>query len=143
MTYNAKKIAKKVKKRRFDPNLEALCLFRILASIGGNFGIVMRHQISDLADIELPERGKTGYEFLDWLPSDLKKELLLLSKRLVKGSFVTGNNSRYEEHYHVSCDAVIRTLILTKARKWASKNKEYIKNNNNVMVDEITTVHFV
>jgi hypothetical protein len=137
-----KKIAKLAKSRKFDNNLEAVVLFRLLANIGGTFGMIMRHQVEEYSDLDEAENETEAYAFLNWLPYELKEKLINESKNnLIKASFITNENS-FEILWHISCCFYRANRIKTIARNWVAKNHNYLKNNQ-MRDDGITKLHFL
>jgi hypothetical protein len=140
-----KTIIKNAKTKAFDSNIEAFTLFHILANIGGDFGLIIRHKIQEYGDIDQVSNNE-AYNFIKWLPSNLYEDLVRLSKDgLVKSSFITNNKrNRYTHHYHIVCCATKRTRILTIVRNWVKtkQGKKWIKNNEH-RKDSITDFHFV
>ena len=137
-----KKIAKLAKSRKFDNNLEAVVLFRLLANIGGTFGMIMRHQVEEYSDLDEAENEKEAYAFLNWLPKDFKEKLINESKNnLVKASFITKEECP-GMLWHISCCSYRANRIKTIARHWVTKNHNYLKNNR-MRSDSITKIHFL
>ncbi len=139
-----KKIAKKAMTKAFDNNCEAIVLYYTLANIGGNFGLIIRREIEEIMEIEL--NAEDPFFFLDWLPIKLKEEFVALAQeKLVKATFITNNKpkSMYDNtHWHIVANATIKTIIESKARKWAAQNKEWMNQNDN-RNDSVTTIHFL
>lgn len=105
-----------------------LVLFRILCSVGGDFGLVMRHTVQEIGDVEDSDE----YEWLNWTQdNEFINEMVNLSKKLVIRAVyheqVAIGSYLPEFGYYYECDSAIRTIIMTKARNWAEKNKQFIK----------------
>lgn len=140
----AREIAKKAKARSYKGNLEALALYQILANIGGEFGLIMRHIIEEYDDIEFADE-QESFMYLRWLPNHLNKWLVdAANKDLIKASFVTNQNNEWHNHWHIVADSVKKTVIETKVRRWCKtpEGKSYIKKNEHRR-DCITTIHWL
>lgn len=140
-----KTIIKNAKAKAFDGNIEAFALYQVLSNVGGDFGLIIRHKIEEYGDIDQVDE-EDSYNYIKWLPHDLYKELVALSKDgFVKSSFITNNKrNRYTHHYHIVCCSTRRTRILTKVRNWikTEKGKKWIKNDEH-RKDSITDFHYV
>lgn len=105
-----------------------LVLFRLLCSVGGDFGLVMRHTVPEISEVEEEE----GFAWLNWTDDhDFIEQMIQLSKKLVIRAVyheqVAIGSYLPEIGYYYECDAAVRTVILTKARNWAKANKDKIK----------------
>jgi 4-aminobutyrate aminotransferase-like enzyme len=119
-------------------------LYYILSNVGGAFGLILRHKIDEIDQIESCLTLDEAFNlYLSWLPEELVEKLTSQAQKdLVKSTFKVGSDVD-ENAYHMVCSQYRRSRILTIARAWIKNphSKESLKRND-MREDTITTIHW-
>ncbi|MAH45873.1 hypothetical protein CMI37_08580 [Candidatus Pacearchaeota archaeon] len=135
------------KSKRIHPhsnNSPAVVLYYILSNVGGDFGLILRHKIDEIDQIESCLTLDEAFElYLSWLPEVLVEKLKdQAQKDLVKSTFKVGSDID-RNTYHFVCSQYRRSRILTITRAWIRNpnHREWLKRND-MREDTITTIHW-
>lgn len=112
-----------------------IALFHVLIQVGGHFGVIMRHQVSDLVDAECD----TDYSWLDWTHYEFREKMIKMSKDLVIRAVQVTDDISGIDKYFVECDKDVKRRIKHAARTYFHKHRDELLYPPSVVEDNITT----
>lgn len=112
-----------------------VALFHVLIQVGGHFGVIMRHQVSDLATAECDSE----YSWLDWTHNEFREKMIEMSKALIIRAVCRHDDVTRKEEYFIECDKDVKRRIKHAAKTYFHKHRDELLYPPSIVEDNITT----